>query len=211
MIRPFRLPRLVACLAIGAALAMSLPAIAGAHSELETSSPADGATVPSPFDGPITLEFSAALADGSKAELLGPDGTTIASATVDGPGAGMTFTLDGALAAGDYQVKWTTVAEDTDVARGTIDFSVAPAPPTPSPTATPTAAPSAEPSASPTPTPTPEPASAAPSPVPSATPSTGDATGSGSDVVLPIVVALVVVGAGAAYLFSRRNRPSTSG
>jgi methionine-rich copper-binding protein CopC len=202
----------VACLATAAVFALGLPAMAGAHSELEISTPADGATVPSPFDGPITLEFSAALADGSKADLLGPDGATIASASVDRPGATMTFTLDGALAVGEYQVKWTTVAEDTDVARGTVGFSVAPAPPTPSPTASPTPAPTAEPSASPPPTPSPEPASAAPSPAPSATPSTdGDATGSGSDVVLPIVVALIVVGAGAAYLFSRRNRPSASG
>jgi LPXTG-motif cell wall-anchored protein len=38
----------------------------------------------------------------------------------------------------------------------------------------------------------------------------GDTTGSGSDVVLPIIVALVVLGAGAAYLLSRRNRPTSA-
>ena len=36
-------------------------------------------------------------------------------------------------------------------------------------------------------------------------------TGSGSDVVLPIIVALIVLGAGAAYLLSRRNRPTDHG
>lgn len=192
-------------------LALSLPTVAGAHSELETSTPADGATVPSPFNGPITLGFSAALADGSKAELLGSDGTRIVAAAVDGPGAAMTFTLDGALAAGRYEIKWTTVAEDTDVARGTIAFSVAPAPPTPAPTAAPTVGPSTAPTSSPPSTPSDGPASAAPSPTPGATPPVdADTTGSGGDVVLPILIALIVVGAGAAYLFSRRNRPSTS-
>ena len=47
-------------------------------------------------------------------------------------------------------------------------------------------------------------ASVAPTPVPSAD---GSSTGSGSDVLLPIIVALIVLGAGAAYLLSRRNRP----
>ena len=49
------------------------------------------------------------------------------------------------------------------------------------------------------------PPSAGPTPAPSAG---GDTTGSGSDVVVPIIVALIVLGAGAAYLLSRRNRPT---
>lgn len=214
---PFNCARaLLACLVIGSLLVLSLPAAVAAHAELETSTPADGATVPSPFDGPIVLRFSATLADGSKADLLDPDGATIASATVDGSGATMTFTLDTALAAGSYEVKWTSVAEDTDVARGTISFTVAPAPPTASPSAPPTTAPTASatptPSAAAAPTASAEPASTA-SPAPSAEPpGTGDASsGGGGDIVLPIIVALIVVGAGAVYLLSRRNRPTTSG
>ena len=46
--------------------------------------------------------------------------------------------------------------------------------------------------------------SAAPTPVPSAD---GGTTGSGGDVVLPIILALIILGAGAAYLLTRRNRP----
>jgi copper resistance protein C len=196
---------------IVALVVLAFPAAVAAHSELETSTPANGASVPSPFTGPIVLHFSAILATGSKASLLDSAGATIAAATVDGPGATMTFVLDAALAAGQYEVKWTTVAEDTDVARGTIGFTVAPASPTASPTAaatpTPSAAPTATAAASPTASQSPVPANSAPSATPGAsTPVGGDASGGGGDVVLPILFALIVVGAGAAYLLSRRSR-----
>ncbi|MEA2611763.1 MAG: hypothetical protein QOG32_1489, partial [Chloroflexota bacterium] len=40
----------------------------------------------------------------------------------------------------------------------------------------------------------------------------GGTTGSGtSDVLLPIIVALIILGAGAAYLLSRRGRPTDLG
>ena len=198
-----RLPILV----IGALLVLVLPAEVAAHAELETSIPADGATVSSPFDGPIVLSFSAALADGSKADLLGPDGVTIAAASVDGPGAKMTITLDAVLAPGAYEIKWVGVGEDTDLERGTISFTVAPAPPTASPSdrpsSSPTASAAATLSAAPSTTASP-PASAEPS-------GTVDASTSAGDVVLPIIVALIVVGAGAVYLLGRRNRPTTPG
>jgi methionine-rich copper-binding protein CopC len=208
MIRHVRSQPLVACLLAGALLVLWLPAGVGAHAELETSSPADGATVPSPFDGPVTLEFSAALASGSRADLLGSDGAVIASATVDGPGAAMTIEPGGALAPGDYEVKWTTVAEDTDVARGTVIFTVAPPVATPTPAPTPEPTPSAAESV-PATTPPASPAASAspdPTPSPSAAPADGGASAGTGEVVIPIVVALIVAVAGAAYLVSRRNR-----
>ena len=196
MTRPDRARGRLLSLVISALLVLVLPAQVAAHAELEISTPADGATVPSPFDGPIVLNFSATLADGSKADLLRPDGPTIASAAVDGPGAGMTFTLDLALAPGAYEIKWLSVGEDTDLERGTISFTVAPAASTASPSPRPTTAPTA----------------AAAAATPSAEPSqTGDASTEGGDVFLPIIVALIVVGAGAVYLLSRRNRPTSPG
>lgn len=206
----------ITCVMVGALLVLILPVAVAAHSELETSAPADGATVPSPFTGPIVLHFSAALASGSKATLLDPAGTTIATATVDGPGAAMAFALDGGLAPGLYEVKWTTVAEDTDVARGTIGFTVSPAAPTASPTATATATASAPPpvpaAASPTASPSAFPANSAPSASPGASTAVGgDSSRGGGDVVLPILFALIVVGAGAAYLLNRRSRRTPAG
>ncbi len=190
--------------AIAALLLLMVPELATAHAELETSTPADGATVPSPFDGPIVLDFSAALANGSKAELIGPQGPVVTESIV-GPGATMTITPVGVLAPGDYEVKWTSVAEDTDVARGTIEFTVAPAPPTASPSASAPVS-SATPSASAA-TASPAPPSLAPSMSPEASPG-GSAGSSAGDVILPILAALVIVGAGAVYLLNRRNRPT---
>jgi hypothetical protein len=195
----------LACLVFGVVLSLALPSMALAHTELETATPEAGSTVPSPFDGPILLTFSEELAGGSKAELLDPAGDVAAVATVDGPGAVMVFELEAPLEPGDYVIEWTGVAVDGHVERDTVAFTVAPAPtpePSPSPTPTPEpsasappASPSAEPSASATPPPGPTPSG------------TVDPSGEG-DVVLPIVVGLLVVALGGAYLLTRRGRPA---
>ena len=115
----------------------------------------------------------------------------------------MVATPTSPLGSGSYQVEWTTnSAEDNEVARGTWTFTVA-VPPSSSPTLAATAAASAVPTAAVSAAPSAIP-SVPPTPVPSAD---GSTTGSGSDVILPIVIALIVLGAGAAYLLSRRNRP----
>lgn len=187
------------------AAVLLFPAVTVAHADLETSDPAQGAVLPSPFTGPIVLTFSEHLADGSKADLVGPDGATIAQATVDADAMTMTLALSAPLEPGAYEVRWVSIADDGDVLRlPIVKFTVAPGPsPSPSPTPIPTTQPSATPvptAVAATPTP-----SAAPTPVASAG---GDTTGSGGDVVLPIVVVLIVLGAGAAYLLIRRNRPA---
>ena len=197
------LPRIGAAL-VGLLLALLAPTAVLAHAELETSTPTDGATVESPFAGPIVLDMTEALADGSEAELLDPGGNVIASANVDGPGARMTIVLDAALAPGVYEVRWTGVATDGHVDRGTFDFTVEPAPPTTEPTPESTPAPSdtESPATSPPPSVVPSP-SAGPSPTPDPAPSAG-----AGDVLVPIVVLLAVVAAGAAYLLTRRSRPT---
>ncbi len=195
--------RRLAGVALALMIVSAFPATIAAHTELERSTPADGSTVEAPFDGPILLEFSEELADGSGAELQDDGGGAIADATVDGPGATMEFELDAPLGPGDYQIAWTGIAVDGHVERGTVAFKVEAPPPTPEPTPSPS--PTPEPSESvapPTPTPTP-----APTPAPSPSPSPGpvDAASSG-DVVIPIVVALLVVALGGGYLLSRRGR-----
>jgi hypothetical protein len=117
----------------------------------------------------------------------------------------MTFELDAALDPGEYEVRWTGVALDGHVDRGTFGFTVAPAPPTQVPTAepTPTPADSATPA-----TVAPSPVTAEPSEAPSPSPTAGGGAAGTGDVLLPIVVALIVVGAGAAYFLTRRNRPT---
>ena len=195
--------RRLAGVALALMYASALPASVAAHTELDRANPPDGGTVEAPFDGPIRLEFSEELADGSKAELQDDGGGAIADATVDGPGATMEFELDAPLGPGDYQIAWTGIAVDGHVERGTVAFTVEAPPPTPEPTPSPSPTPepsesvapaTAEPTAEPTPAPS-------PSPTPVAAASSGD-------VILPIVVALVVVALGGGYLLSRRGRPA---
>ena len=208
------IPRLRGSVVLGVALAavFLLPAVTVAHADLQSSVPAQGAVVPSPFAGPIVLTFSELLAAGSKADLIGSDGATVGGAIVDVSAMTMTIDLTAPLDPGTYEVRWVSIAGDGDVLRQPIvRFTVAPAAVSLAPpvaTATPSAAVSAVPS---TATPTMASVSSAPSPslAPTPVPSgSGDTTGSGGDVVVPIIVALIVLGAGAAYLLTRRNRPA---
>ena len=202
-------PRLRGSIILGAALAavFLLPDVAVAHADLQSSDPAQGSVVPSPFGGPIVLTFSEPLAQGSKADLMGPDGATVASASVDAHAMTMSIALTTPIGPGAYEVRWVSIADDGDVLRQPIvRFTVAPAAVSlalPVATATPSAAVSAAPTSTLVPaTPTP---SVAPTPEPSGS---GDTTGSGGDVIVPIVVALIVLAVGAAYLLTRRNRPA---
>jgi methionine-rich copper-binding protein CopC len=204
--------RLVAWLALAALVTLWSPAVAAAHSDLESATPADKATVASPFSGPVVLTFSEELASGSKADLLGPGGAGVASATVDGPGKTMTITpfLGTSFEPGDYEVRWVSVAVDGDLLRGTLTFTVAPAPATPTPTATVTITSSVTETSRPaTPVPTPEVSPESPSPSASSFLGENGSDANSGDVILPIVVALLVIVAGAVYLLGRRNRPTT--
>jgi methionine-rich copper-binding protein CopC len=178
-------------------IGLAVPASVAAHAELESSRPADGASVPSTFEGPILMTFTEALADGSKADLVAADGSVVASATVDGPAATMTITLAASLAPGTYEVQWVGVADDGHLERGTFSFTVEAPVATPSATVEPTPEPST----------TPEPtfaASATPAPSAGPTPDASETAGTG-DVLLPIVAGLLVVAAGGAYLLTRRR------
>jgi methionine-rich copper-binding protein CopC len=191
--------RLWGGLAALALLFLMQPLSVSAHSELVSSAPAEGTTVPSPFTGPVVLTFSEHLADGSKADLIGADGTTVETATVDASAPTMTFSLTAPLAPGTYQVKWTSIADDGDLLRGILTFTVAAA-------AASVPEPSTSPEPSTAPTNPPGAASTAAAATPAASPAADSGTG-GSDVILPIVIVLLGVVAGAFYLI-RRRRPA---
>lgn len=189
---------------LGAAFAvLLLPALVAAHSELVSSDPAQGAIVPSRFSSPIVLTFSEALSNGSKAEMYGPGEARYANDAIDpAKPAQMTISFEGALELGLYRVEWVSIANDGDLLRGTATFTVTSAPsPTPEPSSAATTVPSSARAAMQAPV------TPAGSVRPTATPSGSSDTSGSSDLVVPIVVALIVLGAGAAYLLSRRNRP----
>ncbi len=185
---------LVALLVLGAAPVL-------AHAELVASDPADGASVATP-PTTITLTFSEGLVAKRSSFQLTQAGQPLGTgkAAADGD---TTMTLGGlSLGAGDYVIQWTSVAEDGDLLRGKLSFTVL----------EPTAAPStAAPTATATPIRTddnsgPPPSTAAISPSPQPSSDAAPASSSGSDVLLPIVLGLLVLAAVGGFLFSRTRR-----
>jgi len=194
--------------ALSLLLAVLLPAAVGAHSELVSSNPADGATLTGP---PLEIsgDFSEELdTTRSVMELRAPGGGVLATGRVPdgGPATRMAIVDLPAFAPGTYEVRWTTVTADDDgVERGTFTFTLLAATPSPTPTAEPSSTPAATappsaapPSAAPAPTPAPSPApSPAPGPVAGST-TTGD-------LLVPLAVLAVILAGGAAWLLRRRR------
>jgi len=194
--------------ALSLLLAILLPAAVGAHSELVSSDPADGAMLTGP---PLEIsgDFSEELdTTRSVMELRAPGGGVLATGRVPdgGPATRMAIVDLPAFAPGTYEVRWTTVTADDDgVERGTFTFTLLAATPSPTPTAEPSSTPAATappsaapPSAAPAPTPAPSPApSPAPGPVAGST-TTGD-------LLVPLAVLAVILAGGAAWLLRRRR------
>ena len=177
-----------AVLALLLLLMAAVPAVA--HSELVSSSPAAGSTVTSAAGMSIVLSFSEALKTGSKADVVGPGRTTAGTATIDpSDNTKLTSSPLSALAPGSWTIRWTSIATDGDVLRGTIPFTVAAAA-----TATPSAATTPATPASPTAT-------------PALSPTPADASG-GAGAIVPVIAALLVIGLLALILL--RNRRSTA-
>ncbi len=126
---------------MGAVLALLVAAPALAHADLVASTPEDGEVLAVPPTA-VELTFSEGLDAGkSSFRLIGPDGDVgTGKAPKDGA---TTMALEGlALGPGDYRIKWTSVAEDGHIERGSLAFTVSsptpePATPTPVPTTAP--------------------------------------------------------------------------
>jgi methionine-rich copper-binding protein CopC len=187
--------------AVVVALLLALPAGVAAHAELETVSPADGATV-TEMPTEIVMTFTEPLDPTKSSIVLAEVGNPpVLSGGEVSPTDPKKMTLPIAeLAAGAYEVRWTSAsAADGDIERGTTHFTYSPPPPSPTDEPSAPTSPSPTPSASPAPSP-----SASPLPSPSA--STGPASASGGDVLLPILAALLVVGVLGAVLLRGRSR-----
>lgn len=177
--------------------------VAAAHAELETATPADGATVDGTPPKVSGVYSEPMTADGSSLKLVDSTGAQVATGgVVTGDATKMAIEPVPDLAAGTYTVQSTTVsASDGDIDRMTWTFTVTAAA-TPSSPATPSAA--ASPVATATAT-----ASAVAAPSPTASADGGAPAGSSGDVLLPIVAGIVIVGAIGLFLFRRRDRPSS--
>ncbi len=182
------------------ALLFLVPAVAFAHAELDTSSPADGETVEGTPEE-ITADFTGTLEDGSTFQLRNAAGDVVAEGAID-PDDDQRMTLEPPpLEPGTYEIRWQAQAIGDDghasLERGTYEFTVIAAPSQPP-------APSAPPSDAPSATATAEPPSAEPSPSASPTPDPTP-TVSTTDVLLPIIAAVVILAVLAGYLLNRRR------
>jgi copper resistance protein C len=179
------------------------PAVVNAHAEFQTSSPKGGSTVPAPLVR-VTIDFSEKLAANSHFEVLDASGATVAQGKPDPTKDDQMVAPTSALGPGTYTARWVSVALDKDVLRGTFTFTIAAAAtPSPSPTPPPSSSGPSSPSASPS-------ASASPAPSASAGPSpssgTSPTSGATSDLAIPIVATLIVVGAIGLYVARRQRR-----
>jgi hypothetical protein len=195
--------------ALSLLLAVLLPAAVGAHSELVSSDPADGAMLTGP---PLEIsgDFSEELdTTRSVMELRAPAGGVLATGRVPdgGPATRMAIVDLPAFAPGTYEVRWTTVTADDDgVERGTFTFTLLAATPSPTPTAEPSSTPAATapPSVAPAPTPARAP-TPAPSPAPSPAPGPVAGSTTTGDLLVPLSVLAVILAGGAAWLLRRRR------
>lgn len=163
---------------------------AQAHTELVSSTPANGAALDAP-PKTISLTFDE---EPASVEFVKAESTDGASITLDSPtlaGTVLTVAWPADAAPGLYRLGWSLISDDGDPVTGTIMFSYVAAAAAPSATAPSSAAP--EPSQS-----------VAQSAAPVATTTSGSSTGTLVAVGLGALVLLVVAGTTVAVL--RRSR-----
>lgn len=197
--------RLVA-LALFAVLCLIGAPGASAHSQLASSTPADGAvldTAPAEvvfeFNEPLLpdfVRFIAADAAGSTSDLVvtGVDGAT---ATVQWPAA---------FAPGEWRIEYRVVSQDGHPVNGGISFTYAGGEDSPTPTPT---SPAPASSASPEPS-TPEPTTSSPAASPSpqslpATPASGSSAPNTGWIIAGVAVVALAVAAIVAVVIRRRT------
>ena len=112
----------VALLVVLTAVVLAAPAPAYAHVSLESSTPADGATLATAPDA-VTLTFSGAVLPDSTVVVTGPQGAVqLGPATA--AGTAVTQPLQSGLPAGRYTVSYEVVADDGAPIAGSVSFAV---------------------------------------------------------------------------------------
>jgi methionine-rich copper-binding protein CopC len=193
------LPRVLPAIVASLLLVLTTAGPVLGHVALEGSDPADGAVLAAP-PTVVTLRFTEGLQAGKSSFRVVADGTDVATAQAENDGDSFMTVSGLQLEPGDYVIRWTAAGDDGHVERGRLTFTVEE--PTPSPSPSPSEATSESASASPSASPVAAP-SASPAPSPSA--DTTPVASGGTDVLLPIVAALAIVGV-VAYLVLRRGR-----
>jgi methionine-rich copper-binding protein CopC len=183
-----------------------LPAVAVAHAEFVSSTPADGDVVEG-SPPTVTAVFTEPLADGSVMRIRNSAGEVVGEGRVDAANPERMVIEPGELAPGEYSVQWRALAADRHQELGTFSFTVTAAAATLVPTASPT--PAASSAGTPTEPPSQPPSpSVAPTPSPAATEAPSDAVAGGADALIPILAVVVLVALLGGYLLLRRRPPA---
>jgi methionine-rich copper-binding protein CopC len=173
-----------------------------AHAALESSDPAEGESIATPYV--MVARYDDELTpDGSSLIVRAAAGTIVAQGGVAEDDSFTMIVELPLLVPGPYVAHWIAItADDLGKTQGDINFIVVEGTPSPAPTVTPgtTAAPSGEPTTSLTPE-----ASFSPAPTPAPTPppaSGGQPTG--GELIVPLVLAGAVIVALGWFLLRRR-------
>ncbi|MEW1599493.1 copper resistance CopC family protein [Streptomyces sp. NPDC093808] len=171
-----------------AALTVAAPP-AAAHTELESGSPAEGASLAG-LPPRVTLVFSDAMTQKyAKVAVTGPDGSSAAEGEPQVAGETVTLALRNGASAGRYTVGYRVVSADGHPVSGSYSFTVRAVKETGGPTPSPAPAPKGQVSAS-----------------PAAEADRVDGESSGAAVpLLAGAGALVLAGAAGAYAMRRRR------
>lgn len=183
-------------LALTGALATAGPA--AAHDRLESTNPADGATVATAPDAVVLTMSSTPLALGTLVRVTGPDGTVVSSGDPQIVDADVTEPLTGNRPAGTYTVDWRITSSDGHPVSGTYSFTATGA-------AGGAASPSTSaPSATASDSPSPSSASSSAAVVDPSNPVASE--GNGGLIAAGIAVVVVVGGIGGIIGYRRRQR-----
>jgi len=198
-LRPF----ILACALLALAAAPAL-----GHAELEESDPPDGGSIErTPYT--LVARFGPDMLDPARSRIVVRNATgeqVAEGGALEDDAFTMAVELP-PLPAGAYIARWTAVAADGHIERGSIDFTVEQAPATPSPAVTPSptgpSGGSPTPTAGPTATATPG-ATVTPVPTPTAPPEPGTGEPAAAELLAGLLVAGLLVGALVFVLLRRR-------
>ncbi len=128
---PSRRARVAIALLVGALVAIGSGQVASAHTDFDSSSPADGAVVDGPLAEVMVNFTNPARPAGDGFQLLDPTGAVVLPSSIDETdGTSFVLTFDPPLQAGTYGLRWSVQAGDAHPIEGSFRFDVTGASPT---------------------------------------------------------------------------------
>ena len=190
---------------LGAFAVLAAAAPASAHTKLKSSTPANGAAVPTAPDR-VELLFGQHLLGLGTIAVQGPDGASVTAGDAVLDGATVTQALVANRPAGTYRIAYRVVSADGHPVTGELTFTATGATGAPSPRSSAAATAATQPASSP---PTAAPADGSTGGATTAAGAAGETAedgGSSTGLVVGIVVGAAVLAAGAGLLVARRRR-----